>query len=227
MAQFHSLKQAVEVTGKSESTIKRLLTSIRKEPDSPDRQQLLPTVAQYDKLKESGTPFQWEISETLLQERYPDAFGASIPEKGTGNQAEGETPKGDARYIKNLEQQISRLQETNDELRQQNSTLTTSLTSLTDRVTNMLGHYQVKALGPADSSSEHLPPSETHQPRASVVDVDESPAAVDSEEGSGAARPTPKKPRASRKKSQTKKPSGFEKHTPTFHKAFTHVFFRK
>lgn len=220
----YTLKKAIEITGKSESTIKRLLASIKNDSDSPDRKHISPSVEEYNDLKKSGTPFQWEFSETLLQQRFPDAFNVKASKKGTANNTE-QPPSDDPRYIALLEKQINRLEETNDQLRGENSTLTTSLTSLTDRVTNMLGHYQANTLGGFDGKGEPLPTSKQGHPTAmTVVDVNEPTGATQEEGTDTQSSPTPKKStkrKASQKKKPPKKVSSFEKHTPTFHKAFS------
>lgn len=229
MAQYLTVKQAVEATGKSDSTIKRLLTSIKNDPDSPDRQHILPSIEQYAQLQKSKAPFQWEISEDLLKRRYSDAFGAAEP-KNEADAASQEPSSGhDSRYVQHLEQQVSRLEESNDELRQQNSSLTSSLTSLTDRVTNMLGHYQVKALGPVKDHEGQLNTAPTNRPKTPTVEQEDT--AVDvvvEEEGTDSPQSSASsKPKASRKKSSPKKASWFERYTPTFHKAFSDISDRK
>jgi len=231
MTKYHSVKKAADIVGKSESTIKRLLTSIKSDSASPDREQLLPTVAQYEQHKKDGAPFQWEISEALLRQRYPEAFGGGAAEQGSRPHSDGAPPSADSRYLLSLEEQVGRLEGLNDELQKQNTSLTTSLTALTDRVTTMLGHYQIKALGPVENSAQQLSPTEPSQPAMpTVVDVRQPASPSSAEEGSHAGKPSSTKTvkrKTSPKKPPSKKQSPFEKHTPTFHKAFSGLFRRQ
>lgn len=214
MAKFHTIKQAADITGKSESTIKRLLTEIKNSPDSPDRSQILPMPEQYEQFKEEGILFHWQLSEELLRQRFADAFQPEMPEKKPGEgTANSQSPNSaDERYVDRLERDVDRLEDTNRELRRQNESLTTSLTELTSRVTTMLGHIQIKALGPAHSDMDGA---------TEIVIEDLSPSNANAEEGSRSDQTaSASKAKANRKKQRTKrKLSAFERYTPTFHQA--------
>ncbi len=71
MQKHYTIKEAAAFTGKSQSTIKRLIAPIREDDSSVDRQQLLPSPEQYADLKKSGQPFNWQISEAFLRQHFP------------------------------------------------------------------------------------------------------------------------------------------------------------
>jgi len=71
MQKHYTIKEAAIFAGKSESTIKRLIAPIREAASSADREHLLPSPKQYAKLKKSGEPFQWQMSEEFLRRHFP------------------------------------------------------------------------------------------------------------------------------------------------------------
>jgi len=71
MQKHYTIKEAAAVTGKSQSTIKRLIAPIREDESSADRHHLLPSPEQYAEFKKSGQPFNWQISDSFLRQRFP------------------------------------------------------------------------------------------------------------------------------------------------------------
>jgi len=136
MDQHLSVKDAIKFTGKSESTIKRLIREIAADPDSSDRQFILPSHDEVEKRRESGEPYVWKISKELLEKRYPQEPSSEegSPTVGTTG-AVGAT--GDAimtvlreqlqskdRQIETLEKQLDKKDEQignqNERMREQN-----------------------------------------------------------------------------------------------------------
>ncbi len=84
MTTFLTVKEAAHRTGKSPSSIRRILYPIVERADHPDRIHVQPTVEEVAALRAKGENFAWRISEELLQREIPaDAAG-----KGSGS-----TPK--------------------------------------------------------------------------------------------------------------------------------------
>lgn len=240
MAKYHSVKKAAEVTGKSESTIKRLLTSIKNDPDTPDRRHLLPTVDQYQRHKEDGTPFVWEISETLLQQRYPDSFIADVKEKGSGSLPSAE----DLRTLNN-NQLVGALNRTIDTLSNQLTAKDTQLANKDEQLNSQneliekLGgmaealQKEMLLLKPGVPATENIPVDDNPEPVVVTPFPNAKPQTHDAgfeqpKKGTGVQDSPPKQ--ANRKTSSKKKvrrqekPKGvFEKHTPTFHGLFSRL----
>lgn len=66
-----TVKEATKLTGKSESTIKRLLREITADSKHEDRQFILPTHVELKRLRDANEPYAWKIDRLLLLKRYP------------------------------------------------------------------------------------------------------------------------------------------------------------
>lgn len=82
MDQHLTVKEAVNLTGKSESTIKRLLREITSNDGHPDRPDILPPADEIERRREAKEPYVWKIDRQLLLRRFPDA-NESAPEQGS------------------------------------------------------------------------------------------------------------------------------------------------
>ena len=79
MDTFLTIKQAVEFSGKSKSTIRRLIDEVVKEKTADARSQILPSAEDVERLRRKGEPYTWKISEEFLRER----FEVREPEEGS------------------------------------------------------------------------------------------------------------------------------------------------
>lgn len=83
---FLTVREASALTGKSPSSIRRVLYPIIQHDEHPNRQHIEPSVEEALKLRVKGENFAWRVSEEFLRRAIPLE---SIPEKPTGS-----TPKG-------------------------------------------------------------------------------------------------------------------------------------
>ncbi len=72
MDQHLTVKEATQFTGKSESTIKRLIREVVNEPQHQDRRYILPTHDELEQRKAAGEPYAWKIDKVLLLSRFPE-----------------------------------------------------------------------------------------------------------------------------------------------------------
>lgn len=86
-----SVKEARKLTGKSESTIKRLIREITGDPDHPDRSLVLPSRDEVEKRRAAGDTYTWRIDTKLLLSRYPQE---SDSEQGSENVEKATTTAG-------------------------------------------------------------------------------------------------------------------------------------
>lgn len=66
MTTFLTVKEAAEQTGKSPSSIRRIIYPIIHDDQHADRQQIDPTIEQVQNLRMKGENFAWRLSEELL-----------------------------------------------------------------------------------------------------------------------------------------------------------------
>jgi hypothetical protein len=71
MSSFLTVKEAAERTGKSSSSIRRVIYPIVKDDRHPDRSHIQPSPEDALKLRMKGENFPWLISEELLQRAVP------------------------------------------------------------------------------------------------------------------------------------------------------------
>ena len=72
MSNFLTVNEAAKLTGKSPSSIRRILYPILKSDKHPDRQHIEPTVAMAKSLRVKGENFAWKVSEELLRREIPE-----------------------------------------------------------------------------------------------------------------------------------------------------------
>lgn len=70
MPDFHSIREATQVTGVSVTTLRRFIRAIVADEGHPDRGHLLPTVEDVRRMKVAGEQFTWKISAELLKREY-------------------------------------------------------------------------------------------------------------------------------------------------------------
>ena len=71
MTDLLSVRDARKHTGKSESTLKRMLREIASDPQHEDRGLIQPSHEELEEKKKNGEPYHWKISKELLDKRYP------------------------------------------------------------------------------------------------------------------------------------------------------------
>lgn len=71
MDQHLTISEARDLTGKSESTIKRLLREIVAAASHPDRASILPPPDEVERRKAAKEPYAWKIDRQLLLRRFP------------------------------------------------------------------------------------------------------------------------------------------------------------
>lgn len=80
MAKFLTVKEAAKVTGKSSSSIRRIIYPILKNDKHPDRSQIQPDAEQARALRIKGENFAWKISEKVLRREVPEGSVKSSSE---------------------------------------------------------------------------------------------------------------------------------------------------
>jgi hypothetical protein len=70
MDQHLTVKEAVRLTGKSESTIKRLIREIVNDPGHPDRGFILPPHDDVERRRQAMEPYVWKLDRQLLLRRF-------------------------------------------------------------------------------------------------------------------------------------------------------------
>lgn len=83
MSKRLTVSEACKFTGKSESTIKRMLREIVADPAHPERRLIDPPHDEVERRKAAGDSYMWHIDTELLLKRYPPAT-ASDESKPSG-----------------------------------------------------------------------------------------------------------------------------------------------
>ncbi|MEZ5941105.1 MAG: hypothetical protein R3C18_06920 [Planctomycetaceae bacterium] len=109
MEQHLTVKEATQFSGKSESTIKRLIREIVNVPNHEDRGLILPTPADLEQRKAAGEPYVWKIDKALLEKRFPAEEMISESPEPLRTQSGGVS--GDDRLISVLETTVTVLKE--------------------------------------------------------------------------------------------------------------------
>ena len=74
MSQFLTVKEAARLTGKSPSSIRRVIYPIIRDDKHADRKHVKPNVEDALKLRMKGENFAWRLSEELLRREVPRSF---------------------------------------------------------------------------------------------------------------------------------------------------------
>lgn len=122
MSDSLTVKEAVQFTGKSESTLKRMQREIVQDPGHADRSLIQPSNDEVERRKAAGEPYAWKIDRELLIRRFPKdepAQPASAPGQSSSGDG-GSTPvmeilrdqlESKDRQIATLETQLDRKDE--------------------------------------------------------------------------------------------------------------------
>jgi hypothetical protein len=102
MTPFLTVKDAARLTGKSPSSIRRVIYPILKNDSHPDRPDIEPSVEEVVKLRMKGENFAWRLSEELLRRKLPLEPG---PEKGSP-QSSKTTAHGDGELLAMLRREL-------------------------------------------------------------------------------------------------------------------------
>jgi ABC-type phosphate transport system auxiliary subunit len=93
MDQHLTVREACKFSGKSESTIKRLIREITRAVDHEDRNRLLPSPEEVENRRSTGDTFVWKINQDLLIKRFPKG---AMSEKSVGVGDKGRTTRIDS-----------------------------------------------------------------------------------------------------------------------------------
>jgi hypothetical protein len=105
MPDYLSVSEARKYTGKSESTIKRMIREIANTPDHEDRGLILPSQDELAKRKAANEPYVWKIDKELLDKRYPRS--APGHEGGHAGGESSATATSHSQLIELLQSQLS------------------------------------------------------------------------------------------------------------------------
>lgn len=125
MKELLSVSEARKLTGKSESTIKRMIREIADDESHEDRGLIEPSHEELERRKAEKEPYVWKVSKSLLEKRYPVHEPDQTSAHGGGH-GRGESVTGlDSSYVTLLEQ-------TNADLRSQNERQLELISELTN-----------------------------------------------------------------------------------------------
>lgn len=103
MPTFLTVKEAALLTGKSPSSIRRIIYPIIRDDHHADRMHVQPTVGDATALRTKGENFAWRLSEEMLRREVPVEAPA---EKGSGASAPKLTGHGDQDLIAMLRREL-------------------------------------------------------------------------------------------------------------------------
>ena len=119
MTKYVSIKEAADMSGKAEITIRRLVRSIVADASSDDRSRIQPDAKEAAKLKKSKKPFSWNIDEELIREKY-----MSSSKSRSGTQSDSAVLQTLRKQLDTKDKQIESLteivQELNERVREGN-----------------------------------------------------------------------------------------------------------
>lgn len=174
MAKFLTVKEAAKLTGKSPSSVRRILYPILEDDQHPDRHHIEPDVKAATALRLKGENFAWKISEELLRREMPEGEGKSASESRSAPQ--GGTDQS-AAIVEILRKQL-------DIKDQQIAAQNDVIKGMSERIRE--GNFLMRSL-----QQQLSPPDTTKRNTSDVVETDErSPK---KQKGSDAAASTPKK----------------------------------
>lgn len=135
MDQYTTVREAVKLSGKSESTIKRLIHEIVNDEQHPDRSMILPTKDELERRRAAGEPYVWKIDQALLIRRFPKAesieegsqpssSSKDVQQAGTVIEVLREQLQSKDRQLQTLETQLDRkdqqIENLNERMRESN-----------------------------------------------------------------------------------------------------------
>jgi hypothetical protein len=103
MPKLLTVKEAAQLTGKSPSSIRRIIYPILENPKHPDRSQIEPSAKKATELRLKGENFPWRISEEFLKRIPVDESKAKSALKGTAASSDASS----AVFIEMLRQELA------------------------------------------------------------------------------------------------------------------------
>ena len=103
MPSFLTVKEAARLTGKSPSSIRRVLYPIIQRDDHPDRPHILPPIEEVAALRAKGEGFAWRLSEELLRREFP---AAAPSQKGSAGPSPKDTAADDGGLLAMLRREL-------------------------------------------------------------------------------------------------------------------------
>lgn len=91
MTKFLTVKEAAKITGKSPSSVRRIIYPILEDNQHPDRHHIEPDVETAQALRLKGENFAWKISEELLARVAADGGVKSKPESKSDATGDGQS----------------------------------------------------------------------------------------------------------------------------------------
>ena len=189
MDQHLTVKEATKLTGKSESTIKRLIRDITADATHEDRKFILPTHDELERLRDAGEPYVWKVDRMLLLKRYPQETQTEEGNSRTDKTDRTATP--DSQLVESLHDRLTSQDDQIQTLKTQLDRKDGQIDNLNERMreTNILMKELQQKLAIA----------------APAVPADPSPP-IDAEPATTSTTDDASK----------KRPSTIEKHLPTF-----------
>ncbi|MBS0261809.1 MAG: hypothetical protein JSS02_07615, partial [Planctomycetes bacterium] len=192
MPTFHSVKEAARLTGKSPSSIRRIIYPILQNDAHPDRDHIHPSPDEARELRLQGATFGWQISDELLRREIP-----ANPEPEQGSPRGGVGPSQDG-YADLIDMLRAELATKNEQIANQAAMLSQQMeliSGLSERLRE--GNVLIGTLQQQLRLSEVNTPSSTHQPvDANPVTssaASDHPSDVSTVEPSDSPPPKPKK----------------------------------
>lgn len=103
MATFLTVKEAARLTGKSPSSIRRIIYPIIHDDNHPDRANIQPTIEDAVHLRMKGESFAWRLSEDLLRREIPVE---TSHEKGSASAATTQATRGELELLAILRREL-------------------------------------------------------------------------------------------------------------------------
>ena len=187
MDQHLTVKEATKLTGKSESTIKRLIRDITADATHDDRKSILPTHDELERLRDAGEPYVWKVDRMLLLKRYPQETQSEEGSSRTDKRDQAAT--SDSQLVDSLRERLVSQDDQIQTLKTQLDRKDGQIDNLNERMreTNILMKELQQKLAIAAPAVDPSTP------------IDAEPAATSSTDDTS-----------------EKQPSTIEKHLPTF-----------
>lgn len=166
MENFLTVKQAAGLTGKSTSSIRRIIYPIVEAKDHPDRGHILPSDEDALALRIKGENFAWKLSEDLLRRKIP---APSESEKGSAATSEPQPSDANADLVDMLRRELDIK---NHQIQTQADTITKQM-ELISGLTERIGESNVLV---ASLHQQLSPPAPTQRPAEHIVDAEQTEA---------------------------------------------------
>lgn len=181
MTQFHTVKEAARMTGKSSSSIRRIIYPIISAEQHPDREHIRPGVDEVRDLRLKGENFAWRLSDELLRRAVPEESHA---EKGSDSGGSHRSHDGNGELLAMLR---GELDIKNQQISQQSQMLSQQMeliSGLSERLREgniLIGSLQQQLALPAASAKT----------KTNVVDAKAAKSAAGKPPMKTAAKPMP------------------------------------